>query len=263
MITNKPIGIFDSGVGGASIWKEIHQLLPYENTVYLADSFHAPYGDKTKEEIISFSIKNTEYLLELGCKIIVVACNTATTNAISMLRDKYSIPIIGIEPAIKPAALQTQSKSIGVLATKGTLSSELFSATADEYSNGISIIEVIGEGLVSLIEEDKLNSPELTILLKKYSRPMLEAAIDYLVLGCSHYPFLIPQLQKILPNHIKIIDSGKAVARQTKSILQQNNLLNREQKMPNLSFYSNATTKALSNLLQEYTEIITIEKKKF
>ena len=125
-MNNNPIGLFDSGVGGTSIWKEIHQLLPYENTIYLADSLNAPYGNKSKEEIISLSIKNTELLLEKGCKIIVVACNTATTNAITVLRGRFRVPFIGIEPAIKPAALQSKSKSIGILATKGTLNSELF-----------------------------------------------------------------------------------------------------------------------------------------
>ncbi len=117
MINNNPIGIFDSGVGGTSIWKEIHALLPYENTIYLADSIHAPYGYKSVDEIISLSIKNTDLLLEMGCKLIVVACNTATTNAITALRKQYAIPLIGIEPAIKPAALKTKSKSIGILAT--------------------------------------------------------------------------------------------------------------------------------------------------
>jgi len=263
MNSTQPIGIFDSGVGGTSIWKEIHELLPLENTIYLADSQNAPYGDKSVEEIISFSIKNTELLLEMDCKIIVVACNTATTNAISILRQKYSIPFIGIEPAIKPAALQTQSKSIGVLATKGTLSSDLFSATSDEFTNGISKIEVIGEGLVPLIEAGKLDSPELTILLKKYSKPMLEAAIDYLVLGCSHYPYLIPQLKKIIPKHIKIIDSGEAVARQTKNILQQHKLLKTETSPPKLQFYSNAASKTLRLLLKDYSETIRLEEKDF
>ena len=129
-MNKQPIGIFDSGVGGTSIWKEIHALLPYENTIYLADSANAPYGPKGKDAIIALSEKNTEYLLNQNSKIIVVACNTATTNAIKHLRKKYDVPFIGIEPAIKPAALQTQTKAIGILATKGTLSSELFSKTS-------------------------------------------------------------------------------------------------------------------------------------
>ncbi|MEZ4778816.1 MAG: glutamate racemase [Flavobacteriaceae bacterium] len=258
-----PIGIFDSGVGGTSIWKEIHTLLPFEDTLYLADSKYAPYGNRTQEEIVSLSIKNTEFLLSQGCKIIVVACNTATTNAIKVLRANYSIPIIGIEPAIKPAALKTKTKSVGILATKGTLSSELFHKTSEEYTDGITVTEVIGEGLVPLIEKGALNSLEMMALLKKHTTPMIKANIDYLVLGCSHYPYIIPQLQKLLPKHITIIDSGEAVARQTQAILAENNLLNTEKRIPTLRFYTNAETDTLQFLLKEYAEKITIEKKEF
>jgi len=258
-----PIGIFDSGVGGTSIWKEIHSLLPNEHTLYLADSKHAPYGYKTKEEIISLSIKNTEYLLQQGAKLIVVACNTATTNAISELRSRYSAPIIGIEPAIKPAALQSVSGNIGILATKGTLSSELFHKTSKALADGITITEVVGEGLVPLIEAGLLDSPELLPLLQKYVQPLLRANIDYLVLGCSHYPYLIPQLQSILPDHIKIIDSGEAVARQTKAVLEQHQLLNNSGDSTRLDFYSNTGTETLELLLTEFREKISIELKDF
>ncbi len=258
-----PIGIFDSGVGGTSIWKEIHTLLPFEDTIYLADSKYAPYGNRSKEEITSLSIKNTEFLLKLGCKIIVVACNTATTNAIQVLRANYTIPIIGIEPAIKPAALQSKTKSIGILATKGTLSSELFHKTSEAFTNGIKLIEVVGEGLVPLIEKGALDSPEMTVLLKKHIRPMIEADIDYLVLGCSHYPYIIPQLLQLLPSNITIIDSGEAVAKQTKAILAENDLLRTEERTPTLRFYTNTEADTLQFLLKEYSEKITIEKKEF
>ena len=133
-LMNKPIGIFDSGVGGTSIWKEVIKLLPNENTIYLADSMNAPYGEKSPEEIIALSLKNTEYLISKGCKLIIVACNTATTNAIDYLRKTYPIPFIGIEPAIKPAALLSKTGAIGILATKGTLTSKLFEKTAAEYT---------------------------------------------------------------------------------------------------------------------------------
>src|SRR5690606_16205238 len=131
--TTNPIGLFDSGVGGTSIWKEIHNLLPNENTIYLADSKNAPYGMRPKEEIVELSCKNTEFLLEQNCKMIVVACNTATTNAIKELRTKYDVPFIGIEPAIKPAASFTKTQTIGILATKGTLNSELFHKAVLNY----------------------------------------------------------------------------------------------------------------------------------
>ena len=154
-VRKQPIGIFDSGVGGTSIWKELHALLPHEHTIYLANSKNAPYGNKTNQEIIDLSIKNTEFLMNRGCKLIIVACNTATTNAISYLREHYNIPFIGIEPAIKPAALQSKTKTIGILATKGTLASNLFHKTTDLFTNGIKVIEQIGEGLVPLIKMDK------------------------------------------------------------------------------------------------------------
>ena len=198
MTNNNPIGLFDSGVGGTSIWREIHELLPFEDTIYLADSKNAPYGQKSKEEIIDLSIKNTELLLNQNCKIVVVACNTATTNAIKELRAKYDVPFIGIEPAIKPAALNSQQHVIGILATQGTLNSELFHQTAEKFHD-TKIIEQIGHGLVSLIENGEINSPEMNKLLHNYLEPMIEANIDYLVLGCSHYPYLIPQIKNILP----------------------------------------------------------------
>jgi glutamate racemase len=258
MNETRPIGIFDSGVGGTSIWKEIHTMLPQENTIYLADSMNAPYGHKTKEEIQRLSIKNTEKLIELGSKIIVVACNTATTNAIDLLRKRYNIPFIGIEPAIKPAALKTKTKQIGILATKGTLQSSLFSKTSELYANQINVIEVIGEGLVPLVENDKIDSPETNRLLKTYLEPMIEANIDYLVLGCSHYPYLIPQIKMLLPEHVIIIDSGEAVARQTKAVLENNKLLNQTNTNNNCQFYSNATITTIKKLLTPFEKEVSV-----
>ena len=248
-MSKQPIGIFDSGIGGTSIFKEVHALLPNEHTIYLADSFNAPYGNKTKDEIISLSIKNTEFLIDKGCKIIVVACNTATTNAIKILRATYNIPFIGIEPAIKPAALQTRTKAIGILATKGTLSSELFHRTTDLYSNGINVIEQVGEGIVDLIENGKINSAEMKSLLSLYLKPMIDANIDYLVLGCTHYPYLMPLLIDMLPKNVKIIDSGEAVAKQTKAILEQNNLLNTTPTKTKNQFFTNGNVVVLDDIL--------------
>ena len=248
-MNTQPIGIFDSGIGGTSVFKEIHALLPHENSIYLADSKHAPYGNKSKQEIIDLSVKNTDYLLSKECKLIVVACNTATTNAISYLRTTYDVPFIGIEPAIKPAALNTETKAVGILATKGTLSSELFHQTTDLYSNGINVIEQIGEGIVPLIEAGKTYSNEMKVLLKDYLKPMIDANIDYLVLGCTHYPYLIPLLLEMLPKHVKIIDSGLAVAKQTKAVLEKNNLLNLTSKAPENLFYINTNTAVLNDIL--------------
>jgi glutamate racemase len=252
MINNNPIGLFDSGIGGTSIWSAIHTLLPNEDTIYLADSKNAPYGQKSKDEIIHLSFKNTEFLLQLNCKIIVVACNTATTNAIKELRAKYNVPFIGIEPAIKPAALHSQTQKIGILATKGTLNSELFYKNVEKYQD-IQIIEQIGFGLVELIEKGEINSSEMKKLLHAYLEPMIIQNIDYLVLGCSHYPYLIPQIKKILPKHIKIIDSGEAVAKQTKTILQEKVGLRNSQNKSTQIFYSN--TKVLSDILKNKFQI--------
>jgi len=238
---SQPIGVFDSGIGGTSIFKEVHALLPHENIVYLADSKNAPYGHKTKEEIIQLCIKNTELLLELNCKLIVVACNTATTNAIDYLRTRYKTPFIGIEPAIKPAALNSKSKAIGILATKGTLSSELFYKTSGLFAKDIEVIEVIGTGLVEAIEAGLESAESTKQLLQKLIQPMLAKNIDYLVLGCSHYPYLIPILKELLPKNIVIIDSGEAVARQTKWILNSLELLNKEQKKASINFYTNGS----------------------
>lgn len=248
MTNDRPIGVFDSGIGGTSIWKAIHDLLPNEQTIYLADSKNAPYGQKSKAEIIALSMKNTDLLIEMGCKLIVVACNTATTNAIQELRTKYTIPFIGIEPAIKPAATHSQTQTIGILATKGTLNSELFNKTAEKYQD-IKIIEQIGHGLVQLIEDGQINSPEMTKLLTSYLTPMIDANIDYLVLGCSHYPYLIPQIKKILPEHIHIIDSGQAVAKQTRNILRDEVGFSTA-KSSNPIFYTNTNPKVLTEILE-------------
>jgi len=245
----EPIGIFDSGVGGTSIWKEVVKMLPHESTIYLADSANAPYGEKSKEEILRLSIKNTEFLLNQGCKIIVVACNTATTNAIDYLRAHYKVPFIGIEPAIKPAALHTKTKKVGVLATKGTLSSSLFHNTSKLFAEGITVLEKEGTGLVELIEADKLRSKEMYQLLNDILQPMLEQDIDCLVLGCTHYPYLIPILDEILPKNITIIDSGEAVARQTKAVLEKNHLLTGGNSAPEHIFYTNKDVEVLKKLV--------------
>jgi glutamate racemase len=249
MKKNYQIGLFDSGIGGTSIWKEVHALLPHENTIYLADSKNAPYGLKTKDEIIHLSCKNTELLLEQNCKIIVVACNTATTNAIKELRATYDVPFIGIEPAIKPAAIQSKTQTIGILATKGTLSSALFHENVAKHPD-VTIIEQIGHGLVQLIENGDLDSKEMNELLKSYLLPMVEKNIDYLVLGCSHYPYLIPQIKKIIPPTIKIIDSGEAVAKQTKKILDEQQLLNDSNNHASQIFYTNSNPEVLKKIVK-------------
>ena len=249
-MSNTPLGIFDSGIGGTSILKEIHSLLPHENCIYLADSENAPYGNKSEKDILQLSIKNTELLVNMGCKLIIVACNTATTNAIAYLRAHYDIPFIGIEPAIKPAALNTQTKAIGILATKGTLSSQLFHKTTDLYARGIEVIEQVGDGIVPLIENGKVDSKEMKLLLERYLKPMLDKNIDSLVLGCTHYPYLIPILSKMLPEHIRIIDSGLAVAKQTHAVLSLNAILNDTKEKGTVRLFSNGNIEVLNSILK-------------
>ena len=252
-MSSKPIGLFDSGIGGTSIWKEIHQLLPNEKTIYLADSANAPYGQKSKQEILNLCYKNTDFLIQKNCKLIVVACNTATTNAIRELRAKYPVPFIGIEPAIKPAALNSKTQKIGILATQGTLFSELFNKNVEKFQT-TKIIEQVGHGLVELIERGKIDSNEMTELLLSYLNPMIQKDIDYLVLGCSHYPYLIPQIREILPAHIQIIDSGEAVARQTQKVLTQIGFNSLQDSKP--VFYTNTNPKVLKDILKEEYEVV-------
>jgi glutamate racemase len=255
-MNKQPIGIFDSGIGGTTIWRELRELLPFEDIIYLADSKNAPYGDKTRGEILQLSVKNTDLLLEMGCKLVVVACNTATTNAIDHLRNTYDIPFIGIEPAIKPAALNSKTGTVGVLATKGTLSSALFHSTSKNHASDIEIVEQVGTGLVSQIENGQMNTPETESMLKGYLTPMIDANIDHLVLGCTHYPYLLPLLKKLLPKDVRIIDCGVAVARQTNTVLENNDLLNSSQIAGNTIFYSNTALDLLKQCIeQENTSI--------
>lgn len=258
MKNDYPIGLFDSGIGGTSIWHEIHSILPNENTIYLADSKNAPYGQKSKDEIIHLSEKNVEFLLNRNSKIIVVACNTATTNAIDFLREKYDVPFIGIEPAIKPAAIESKTGVIGVLATKGTITSELFEKSVKSFKN-VEVIDQIGYNLVSLIESGKINSEETKKLLKQYILPMVDKDIDHLVLGCTHYPYLEPIIRQIIPNNIKIIDSGEAVAKQTKNILEKLNLLNQTQGKVTNEFYINTDDKVLKTFLPGIDSVFELD----
>ena len=248
-----PIGIFDSGVGGTSVWRAINTILPAEATLYLADSSNAPYGEKSRDEIITLSVKNTDLLLKHGCKLIVVACNTATTNAINYLRNCYSVPFIGIEPAIKPAAVQTKTKAVGILATQRTLNSELFHKTATLHGRGVRIITQAGEGLVALIEAGKTACAETRRLLRTYLIPMLDMNIDCLVLGCTHYSYLIPEIRKILPRSVTIIDPGTAVARQTRTVLEKHHLLNTTGSRVKHQFFSNLNAPLLAGFLPDVT----------
>jgi len=255
MQNNNPIGLFDSGIGGVTIWKAINILLPFENTIYLADSINAPYGQKSADEITALCFKNVNFLLKQNAKIIVVACNTATTNSIAEMRKCFDVPFIGIEPAIKPAAINSKTQTIGILATKGTLNSVLFSQSVTTFKH-VKIIEQIGHGLVQLIENGDANSLETLGLLQAYLQPMIDQNIDYLVLGCSHYPFLIPQIKTILPAHVIIIDSGDAVAKQTLHVLENGVGINDQKITPQKIFHINTNPSVLQSILTNDCTVI-------
>lgn len=221
---NSPIGVFDSGVGGLSVLQALRTRLPNEDVIYVADQAFAPYGKRTKSEIQLRSVAISEWLIAQGCKLIIVACNTATTNAISHLRSTFAVPFVGIEPAIKPAALGSKTGVVGVLATEGTLSSELFLTTAQDHAKDIEVISQVGHGLVELVENGKASSLEAENQLRHDLAPMLQKPIDHLVLGCTHYPFLRETLQRILPKEVTIVDCGNAVAKQTERLLEKHEI---------------------------------------
>ncbi len=214
--SNPKIGIFDSGLGGLSVWLEVIKELPNTSIIYYADSGNCPYGNKSEAEITRLSKACTEFLLEQGCEMIIVACNTATAAAIEILRATYDVPFVGMEPAIKPAALQTQTGNVGVLATKGTLEGRLFNQTKSRYAQDVQVHIQIGEGLVELVENLEMNTPKAKDLLKQYLQPMLANNVDKIVLGCTHYPFLTPMIQQLVPKQVTIINPAPAVARQAK-----------------------------------------------
>jgi len=252
MTKNNPIGIFDSGIGGTTVWREISLLMPNENTIYIGDQRYAPYGVRPKQEIVDLSCKNIEYLLSFGCKIIVVACNTATTNAIVEMRERFDVPIIGIEPAIKPATILSKTSKIGILATKGTITSDFFASKVKLYPE-TQIIEQIGYNLVNLIETGKLHSTEMVELLRSYLDPMVKQGIDTLVLGCTHYPYLTPIIETIIPESVRIIDSGRAVAKQTQKVLAEYDLLTDRFDNGTNCFYSNTDIEILKTFVPEGT----------
>ena len=207
---NSAIALFDSGVGGVTIMREIAAMLPSENIIYYADAASCPYGGRSAENIIQLSKNVVEFLLSKNVKIIVVACNTATTNAISVLRKSYpEILFVGTEPAVKPALLNSKSGVIGVLATKSTISSLQIDVLYKKYGDGKIILEQVGDGLVELIEENRENSDEAYALLNKYIRPMIDKGIDYLALGCTHYPFMSDAIKKVIgDNNVRIVNVG-------------------------------------------------------
>ena len=216
------IGIFDSGVGGLSLVPAIQERLPHEDIVYIADHGFFPYGEKSTEAVLARAKEITAALVQHHCKLILVACNTVTTQVIDELRKAYSLPLVGIEPAVKPAAAASKTGVVGVLATKGTFKSALYHKTIAQHASKIKVVEQVGEGLVEMVENDQGETEENIALLHTLTAPLLDQGMDTLLLGCTHYPFLATPLKKILPETVKIIDNSPAVAKQIERLLPLN-----------------------------------------
>lgn len=216
----RPIGIFDSGVGGLTVLRAIHQLMPDEPLLYLADQAHVPYGSRTLAEVRQFSAAITRFLLDQGAKLVVVACNTASAAALKYLRQAFpAVSFVGMEPAVKPAAESTRSGVVGVLATPATFQGELYASVVERFASGVKLLQHTCPGLVAQIENGELEAEETYRILEQALRPMLAQGIDTVVLGCTHYPFVIPLIQRITGESVRVIDPAPAVARQVQRLL--------------------------------------------
>jgi len=218
------IGVFDSGSGGLSVLREIRKILPVERFIYFSDNAYCPYGEKTAEFVTDRSKNVTDLLLSKGCKAVVVACNTATAAAIASLRAEYDIPFVGMEPAVKPAASGTRNGVVGVLATAGTLRAPKYLNTKGQYADAVRIVERVGQGFVELVEKLDLDSPHAEEVVRASLEPLLEAGADTIVLGCTHYPFLLPLMRRIAPPEVRFIDPAPAVARRLLDVLQSSGI---------------------------------------
>lgn len=222
------IGIFDSGTGGLSVFREIYRLLPDERYIYYSDNANCPYGEKSREYIIDRARSITSFLISKGADIVVVACNTATAAAISTLREEFPICFIGMEPAVKPAAQATATGVVGVLATAGTLKATKYIDTREKWAHDVKIVEHIGQGFVELVENGTVTGEEAEAVVEKSVRPLIDAGADTIVLGCTHYPFLSETIRKVAGKPIKLIDPAPAVAKHLLDIMQENGLIRKD-----------------------------------
>lgn len=238
---NAPVGVMDSGVGGLSVLQHLTRQLPHEHFTYFADSAHAPYGNKTTTEIQQRCFAIADTLIAQGAKALVVACNTATAAAIGTMRQHYTLPIIGMEPAVKPAAAASKNGIIGVLATTGTLQSAQFAALLEHYGQGVQVVTQACVGLVECIEQGQLDTPHTLALLKQYCQPLIAAGADTIVLGCTHYPFVRKHIQAIVGPDVTLIDTGAAVAKRLQQVLAQRELLNAASEVGDYVFLTSGT----------------------
>ncbi|MCK5809965.1 MAG: glutamate racemase [Cocleimonas sp.] len=250
-ININPIGVFDSGVGGLSVLHEIHKLLPHEELIYIADSQHAPYGDRSIQHVQSRSQKIADFLLTKNIKALVVACNTATAEAVDLLREQLSIPVIGLEPAIKPGVKISKTGVIGVLATQRTIQSERLYSLTIKHAPHTKVIAQACPGLVEKVEANHLDRYDTRLLIKKYTAPLLEQNADAIILGCTHYPFLSKTIRMIVGKEIQLIETGKPVARQLQRILRQQHLFNSRNHRGMIQFYNSSDLNQHKNTMQQ------------
>jgi glutamate racemase len=247
---NSPIGIFDSGVGGISVLRAIRMQMPEESIMYFGDQEHVPYGSRSMEQIQNFSEAITRLLLEQGAKIIVVACNTASAAALRYLRGKFpDVQFVGMEPAVKPAAEHTQTGKVGVLATPATFQGALYASVVERFANGVELFQETCPGLVQQIEQGNLDGEETRKILEDALLPMLEKNIDTVVLGCTHYPFVIPLIQQIVGDGVRVIDPAPAVAKQTSRLIEANGMRNNSGAKGAVMFYTSGDADTLKSLL--------------
>ena len=222
-MNNNPIGVYDSGFGGLSVWRELHRALPNESLIYLGDGKNCPYGSRPAEQIRQLAEEAVRDLLERGCKMVVVACNTATVAAIAHLRSTFAdVPIVGLEPAVKPACSMTRTKRVGVIATQRSLQGEKFLSTVARYGQGVEVIKAVGQGWVEAVEQSDEQSAETEMLVRRVVEPIIEAGADVLVLGCTHYPFLKDVIRRVVGERdVAVIDSGEAVEKRVESLLDE------------------------------------------
>jgi len=249
-LQSNPIGVFDSGVGGLSVLRAIRQLIPHQPVFYLADQGHVPYGPRPMAEVQAFSEQITRFLLDKGARLIVVACNTASAAALHPLRQRFpNIPFVGMEPAVKPAAEQTRSGVVGVLATPATFQGALYASVVERFANGVELMQNTCPGLVGQIEKGGLEAPETRRILESALRPMLARGIDTVVLGCTHYPFVIPLIQEIAGPAVRVIDPAPAVARQIARLLETNGIRHPGPERGELHFYTTGDEDGFRKLL--------------
>lgn len=243
------VGVMDSGAGGLSVLRELRKEIPEARYLYFSDAAWCPYGDKSAEFIRERCRVIVSRFVEQGADAVVIACNTATAAAIADLRAGFDIPFVGMEPAVKPAALGTRSGVVGVLATAGTLAASKYIDTRDKYSAGVRIIEHVGRGFVELVESGELDGPNAEKVVRMSLDPLLEAGADTIVLGCTHYPFLLPVLQRLAGPSVTFIDPAPAVARQLRHVLSE---VERTASEPSVSLESSGDPAILKEIFEKY-----------